>query len=199
MTSDLAPSRRRRLVGDRALPPYAYLPGRYPHPVRDPRGHSFGIEPEAPQPPDPQRWWTCHGYLYGIDLFNHGYYWEAHEVWEGLWRACGRGGPGAAFFKALIGLAAAGLKLRAGNLRGAKSHAQRAAGLFHETALEIGSDEARYMGLDLQTLWRWAEDVAGRPHMDGEQESKAGRAVFEFALWPAQRPSPSAATQLMDR
>ena len=199
MTGDLEPSRRPRLVADRALPPYAYLPGRDPHPVRDPRGHSFGIEPDAPQPPDPQRWSTCHAYLYGIDLFNHGYYWEAHEAWEGLWRACGRRGPGAAFFKALIGFAATGLKLRAGNLKGARAHAARAAGLFHETALKIGSEEARYMGLDLPTLWRWAEDVAARPHMKGEQAGKAGTAVFEFVLWPAQPPGSSAGTHLMAR
>mgnify|MGYP001399614021 CR=1 FL=1 len=22
---------------------------------------------------------------YGVDLFNYGYWWEAHEAWEGLW------------------------------------------------------------------------------------------------------------------
>ena len=38
-----------RLVPDRPLPPYAYLPGRYPHPVRDPLGHSFGCKPDEPE------------------------------------------------------------------------------------------------------------------------------------------------------
>jgi uncharacterized protein len=23
---------------------------------------------------------------WGLDVFNHGYYWEAHEAWEGLWQ-----------------------------------------------------------------------------------------------------------------
>ncbi|MER9007639.1 DUF309 domain-containing protein [Mesorhizobium sp. M0862] len=25
-------------------------------------------------------------FRWGIDLFNHGYYWEAHEAWEPLWQ-----------------------------------------------------------------------------------------------------------------
>ncbi len=28
----------------------------------------------------------------GVDLFNHGYYWESHEEWESLWHAAGRRG-----------------------------------------------------------------------------------------------------------
>ena len=29
----------------KSLPPYAYLPGKNPHPVRDPAGHSYHVEP----------------------------------------------------------------------------------------------------------------------------------------------------------
>lgn len=25
-------------------------------------------------------------FLYGVDLFHHGFYWESHEVWEELWK-----------------------------------------------------------------------------------------------------------------
>jgi Domain of unknown function (DUF309) len=50
-------------------------------------------------------------YLHGIDLFNHGFYWGAHEAWEGLWVACGRRGPTATYLQAL-NLAAAGFKAR---------------------------------------------------------------------------------------
>ena len=52
---------------------------------------------ERPDPPDPEQWHLCRPYLYGIDLFNDGYYWEAHEVWEGLWHACGLRGQPRAF------------------------------------------------------------------------------------------------------
>jgi hypothetical protein len=56
-------------------------------------------------------------YLRGIDLFNFGYWWESHEAWEGLWRACGRRGPAADFLKGLIKLAAAGVKASTGTAR----------------------------------------------------------------------------------
>ncbi len=147
MTNDTDRPVRPRLVPDHALPPYAYVPGQHPHPVRDPRGHSFGLRPEDQEPPNPQRWCACGNYLYGINLFNRGYYWEAHEVWEGLWTACGRRGAAGAFFQGLIALAAAGLKVRLGNVRGVTGHAQRAAELFDRTAREAGPCEARYMGL----------------------------------------------------
>src|SRR4051794_23916492 len=35
-------SPRVRLLPDEPLPPYSFVPGRFPHPVRDPAGHSFG-------------------------------------------------------------------------------------------------------------------------------------------------------------
>jgi len=33
-------------------------------------------------------------WLYAVDLFNGGWYWEAHEAWEGFWHALGRTTPG---------------------------------------------------------------------------------------------------------
>jgi len=81
-----------RFVPDQPLPPYSFVPGRFPHPVNDPQGHSFGADPPPAELLDPDRWQICRAYLYGVDLFNHGYYWEAHESWEGLWLACGRTG-----------------------------------------------------------------------------------------------------------
>ena len=72
----------------------------------------------------------CLPFRYGVDLFNHGYYWEAHEAWEGVWHACGRRGRLADFLKGLIHLAAAGVKSREGNLNGVVKHAERAKELF---------------------------------------------------------------------
>ena len=85
--SDPSLTRPPRLVPDRPFPAYAYHPGRTPHPTRDPEGHSYGMVHDVPQPPNPEDWRACGDYLYGVDLFNHGYYWEAHEAWEGL-RKC---------------------------------------------------------------------------------------------------------------
>ncbi len=171
-----------RLVPDRPLPPYAYLPGRYPHPIRDPDGHSFGSKPDEPEAPDPTRWRECGDYLYGIDLFNHGFYWEAHEAWEGLWHALGRRGVTANYVQALINFAAAGFKARWGNVRGVRANARTAAKLFDSAARQLGPDSGRYMGLDVRALLRWTTDLTKQPTA---AQNPDGEAVpFEFMLRP---------------
>jgi hypothetical protein len=119
----------RRLLPEEPLPPYAFVPGQGPHPESDPAGHSFGRQrPRAAL--DSYRWRECQPYLYGIDLFNAGYYWEAHAEWESLWLEAGRRGPVADFLKGLIQLAAAGVKEREGIPAGRVGHACRAAELW---------------------------------------------------------------------
>src|SRR5918994_4594460 len=125
------PSVDRPRYSDEPLPPYSYVPGHTPHPVSDPRGHMHGHRAAAPNPLDPARWEESAAYRYGVDLFNHGFYWEAHEAWESLWHAAGRSGATADFLKGLIKLAAAGVKAREGRAAGVQSHAQRAIELFH--------------------------------------------------------------------
>jgi predicted metal-dependent hydrolase len=49
-------------------------------------------------------------FLYGIDLYNFAYWWESHEVFEGLWHAAGHQSEQGRFFQAFIHLAAAHLK-----------------------------------------------------------------------------------------
>ncbi|MER8466566.1 DUF309 domain-containing protein [Mesorhizobium sp. M1396] len=71
-------------------------------------------------------------FRWGIDLFNHGYYWEAHEAWEPLWHAAKRSTQHRLFFKGLILLAAAGVKIREGKQVAAVCHATRAAALFRQ-------------------------------------------------------------------
>jgi hypothetical protein len=146
--------------------------------LSDPRGHSFGTASPRPAPPDPEHWRSCAPYLYGLDLFNHGYYWEAHETWEGLWHACGRRGPAADFLKGLIKLAAVGVKVREGKPQGVQSHGRRAALLFQGLAQEPGGEARRYFGLGLGELIRFARQVAERP--PGEPTSIGGSAVVVF-------------------
>src|SRR5438105_1185218 len=123
-----------RLVPEKPLPPYSFVPGRFPHPVSDMAGHSFGIEPLAPARLDLNQWTASQTYLYGIDLFNGRYYWESHVEWESLWLVCGRSGPVADFLKGLIKLAAAGVKDLEGRPAGVQSHACRAAALWRKVA-----------------------------------------------------------------
>jgi uncharacterized protein len=148
-----------RYVPDRPLPPYTFVPGRSPHPVSDPAGHQFGQTPEAPDPLDADTWQTNRAYLYGIDLFNHGYYWEAHEAWESLWHLCGRKGTTADFLKGLIKLAAAGVKHRQGTPAGVRSHARRAADLFTAAARSPGSETDFYLGLRVTELIALAKEI----------------------------------------
>lgn len=139
---------------DQPLPPYAHTPGETPHPISDPAGHSHGEEPSLPEALDPTSWRACPDYLQAIDLFNHGYPWEAHEAWERLWIAAGRRGETADFLKGLIKLAAAVVKQREGRPTGVRRHARRAAELFRAVPLE------RYAGLVKAELVAAAEQVA---------------------------------------
>lgn len=74
-----------RLVPNEPFPPYSFVPGRFPHPESDPTGHSYGFVRSPTTPLDPKRWQESRTYLYGLDLFNAGFYWESHVAFE----ACG--------------------------------------------------------------------------------------------------------------
>jgi predicted metal-dependent hydrolase len=134
------------------LPPYSYVPGHAPHPVSDPAGHMHG-QPHEPAPPlDPTAWRQSSAYLYGVDLFNHGYYWEAHEAWESLWHAADRTGTTATWLKALIKLTAAGVKAREGNAAGAVRHARRARELATQTRASLNDEANDYCGLRIDEV-----------------------------------------------
>jgi hypothetical protein len=120
---------RPRWLPQKRLPPYAYLPGKKPHPVRHPAGHSYHVEPT---PVAAEVSLSSDAFLWGLDLFNHGYYWEAHEAWEGLWQVADRDDPLRMLFKGLILLSAAGVKVRERKNAAAARHAKRAAALFRQ-------------------------------------------------------------------
>ena len=102
-----------RLLPSAELPKYTYVPGSgSPHPIRDPRGHSHNRKQPPPLALDPESWAENRCYLWAIDLFNLGFYWEAHEEWERLLRATGADSTCGRFLKGLIKLAAAGVKVR---------------------------------------------------------------------------------------
>lgn len=97
---------------ERLLPRYRFVPGLYPHPIRDPEGHSQRSFRARVHPPWlPEEWPALQAYLYGIDLFNRFYFWEAHEVWENLWKSHPPDSGPARFVQGLINVAASFLKL----------------------------------------------------------------------------------------
>lgn len=175
--SDLPP----RLVPDEPLPRYSYVTGRFPHPTRDAAGHGFGHTPGAVPRIAPDRWHDSRVYLWACDLFNHGYYWEAHEVWESLWQAEGRTGIAADFLKGLIKLAAAGVKAREGRPAGVERHARRARELFQSVRTRVKS--GNYLGLDVDRLLEIAADLPAHVHLSDARDA-AVEIVFDFRIVP---------------
>lgn len=122
---------------ERPFPPHAFVPGTRPHPTR-----GRGAAPAPPHLPA-ERWREDDAYLFGIDLYHAGYLWEAHEQWEGIWKAS----PDPLqreFLQGLIQLAASQLK---GGRGGRKLEARA-----RERLGTVAGAHARYMGLDVRAL-----------------------------------------------
>jgi hypothetical protein len=119
----------------------------------------YGQEKLHPAPLDPGRWIESDEYRYGVDLFNHGFYWEAHESWESLWLAAGRRGPTGIWLKALIKLAAALVKLREGSAIGALRHAMRVRQLLAELQTTTPEAAERYCGIEVAVVAELARQV----------------------------------------
>jgi predicted metal-dependent hydrolase len=111
---------------------------------------------------------------YGLDLFNNGYYWEAHEAWERLWQAAPRDSAHSQLLQGLIALAAAGVKVRQGQRIGLTRHAQRAARFF-------ASLPERFAGFRRDDLTAFAQEssiVPVRPADSDAPEIVFGRALI---------------------
>jgi hypothetical protein len=162
------------------FPPYTYVPGGpWPHPTRSPQGHSFGHTPPGLDEIDPTQTARSTQFIRGAELFNAGYYWEAHEAWEALWHTHGRRGPTADVLKGLIKLAAAGVKVREGREKGVGTHATRAAASFVAARARVG----RYhLGLDLDQWIDRACGIAENPPPDPGTRDAAVTRVFGFQV-----------------
>ena len=155
------------------FPPYAFLPGRDPHPVRDPRGHSFGQDETPPDPVPPERWRDSEDYLFGIDLYNAGYLWESHEAWEGLWHVSKGDEAQALFLQGLIQCAAGCLKIPMGQPRGMTRLVELGTAKLDEVVRAAGP---HYMGLDVPDFAAEMRafvagapgDIEGRPRLEVE-------------------------------
>jgi hypothetical protein len=130
---------------DRPLPAYRHLPFQNAHPFLDEEGHSYG---EKLSPPDSftlENWQQCSDYLYCIDLFNYGFWWEAHERLKHLCFAAGRESETGLFLQGLIQIAAALLKHFMQEQQGAKTLAELGLGNLKKV-------EGIYLGIEIATL-----------------------------------------------
>ncbi len=164
------------------FPPYTYVPGGpWPHPTRSPEGHSYG-RAAAPIATAPDA--RSSQFLRGVELFDAGYYWEAHEAWEGLWHAEGRRGATADVLRGLIKLAAAGIKVREGREQGVRTHARRAAESFAAARQQGGAPQ---LGLDLECWIQRACALAEDPPADPGPRHAPVTPVFAFRIGESRR------------
>lgn len=106
-----------------------------------------GIEVEV-SPLDPDKPFSNQDYLFGVDLFNYGYYWESHVWWEALWNEAGRKGVLADFLKGLIKLAAGGVKIQLKQEDVSLGHLDRAIELLGP----IAKNHPHFSGVNLVEL-----------------------------------------------
>jgi len=146
MTTRAAPR-----YSSRSLPLAAFVPG------ISKRADRPTTAPTRPTAVDLDALATHDDFRYGVDLFNHGFPWEAHEAWEPLWFAAPRERPERALLQGLIHAAAAVVKAKAGANDAARGLADSACTYLSRTTTAILDVPAF-----IATLTAWAEDP-GRP------------------------------------
>lgn len=130
-----------------SFPPYTHLPGKTIHPNK-PGGHQHERGEAPTHQLDPEHPFDHEIFCYGIDLLNHGYYWESHVAFEAIWHAQGRRGDIADLLKALIKVGAAGVKQSLGQETAAQAHLDRAFDLLEK----LRQKSSLFCGLDLDEL-----------------------------------------------
>jgi hypothetical protein len=139
---------RVRLVPRLRLPRYRYVPGLQTHPFRNPDGHAA---PEDDAFRTHRDWWRDERYLYGVDLVNARFFWEAHEVWEGRWRDLAADDVERFLLQGLIQGAASRLKRHMGQPRQAERLWTRAQEHLGRVRAAVGTTA---YGLDLDDVVR---------------------------------------------
>ena len=137
------------------------MPGQTAHPRRHVRGHSYGLPEPRPPAFAPAAWRESEWYRYGVDLYNFGYWWECHEVFEGLWHAVGHETEQGQCFQGLIQVAAANLKRFQGNEGAAEA-------LFRRGLARLAQVPSPYMGIAVRAFER---DVQG--YVSGSRKTPA--------------------------
>jgi predicted metal-dependent hydrolase len=83
-------------------------------------------------------------YLTGIELFNQGHYWHAHEEWEEVWRA-EQAPDRQLFYKGIIQTAAALVHWQRGNPRGLHRN-------WRKARPKLAAQPPAVLGLDIPAL-----------------------------------------------
>lgn len=119
---------RQRYLPNRAFPDHPYLPGKGTHPnTADP----------VVCPLEEGK--TNDDFLYALDLFHFGYFWESHLYFEAFWNRHQRKGSVALFSKSMIMIAAARIKIAQSRIETARVLLNRASQLLQELIRTEGS------------------------------------------------------------
>ncbi len=119
------------------LPTIAYVPGQTTRPTEEPLC-AERITPENLSKVAPA---DNPFFLFGVDLFNHHYFWEAHEAWETIWHL--EDNPELRnLLQGAIQVSGGFLKIIQGNEKGArilwkKAHGRLSRELLKETNVNI--------------------------------------------------------------
>ena len=163
-----------------AFPRYRFIPGEAPHPTAHPDGHSY-LPPGASHPRviyyAPEDWPNSEDYLFGCDLYNHGYWWEAHEAWEGLWQLTDKQGLQGRFLQSLIQVSARHLKLHTQKTRGIESLGRSSMGHIHHVLENLAG--YMFMGLDFK---QWTDQVSN--YYDANWTRRTGRLSHDPNTYP---------------
>lgn len=173
-----APDAPPRYLPDVPFPPYRFVPGHTPHPYRQPGGWAYGSDPPVPPYVPREEWTRDDAYLRGVDFFNRGWWWEAHEVWEGAWHVVeGRDRVHHDLLKGLIQLAGCALNRERGHDGPADTLLGTARALLGAVREAAGP---RVMGLDLGRLDARALAALGAPtpRVDGLPLRPVRRVLF---------------------
>lgn len=136
---------------DRPLPEYRHLPFQNAHPFLDEGGHSYGEKLRPLDSFGSNNWQNYTEYLYSIDLFNHGFWWEAHERLKHVSIGAGRESETGQFVQGLIQVAAALLKHFMQEDQGAATLAELGLGNLQKVS-------GIYLGIDVATLVTQVQD-----------------------------------------
>lgn len=120
------------------MPPYRHRPG---HTAKPEDGPAHEIARGAPQRLDADSWQTNEAYLFGFALYRDGYFWEAHEVWEAVWKSSAPNSRERRLLQALIQLANAELKRELGYAAAAARIRALAAVLLRDTLAPTAAEE----------------------------------------------------------
>ena len=99
------------------------------------------------EPLPPGLWRQNEDYLYGVDLYNFAYWWEAHEAWEGLWHQAED--TYRLFLQGLIQVSASLIKYHMRMLRPLRTLSTAGRDKLRQVVAECDDASGNYMGLNL--------------------------------------------------